>query len=140
MRTIAKKEDLNKPLEKNDRVVFYYKGIILEYTVADSFLALERYGRNEKIFKLLNLSTYDFAKQHYGYTPGAGDWPTCKSEDYIALTRIVEALFDEIEKQETEKPFKSLKETHDEYEKTNKKERTAIKKIQFIKHLKIKGD
>lgn len=138
MKIITKKEDLNKPLEKNDRVIFYYKGITIEYIVQDSFLVLDNFGYNEKIFELLRINSYNFTKEYYGYNPCSGSWPTCTPGDYKALTRVVKALYEEIEKQETKKPFKSLKETH-EYEKTNK-EKTVIKKIQFIKYIKIKGD
>lgn len=140
MRIIVKKEDLNQPLEKNDRVIFYYKGITVEYVVQDSFLVLDNFGHNEKIFELLRINPINFTREHYGYEPRIGNWPSCKPEDYNALTRVVKALFKEIEKQETKVLFKSLKETHDEYEKTNKKEKTTIKKVQFVKYIKIKGD
>lgn len=139
MRTIVKKEDLNRPIEKNDIVIFCYKGIFVEYIVRGYFLMREGSGYNDQIFKLLKINPINFTREHYGYNPSIGDWPSCEPGDYEALTRVVKALYEEIEKQETEKPFKSLKETHDEYEKTNK-EKTVIKKIQFIKHLKIKGD
>jgi hypothetical protein len=89
----------NRPelLKHGDTVIFKVKGVEYKHEVKNSYL---RYRfDNRFIFQLLNINECDFCKKHYGYDPTADCWPECKPNDFEALTRVVNALYDEITKQ-----------------------------------------
>jgi hypothetical protein len=92
----------NRPelLKHGDTVIFKVKGKTYEYQVKFCFCDLSR-TPNNIIFTKLNLNAKDFCKKHYGYDPTADSdcWPECKPNDFEALTRVVNALYDEITKQ-----------------------------------------
>jgi len=64
----------------------------IEYRVADTHLVNES-GSNSKIFKALDIERYEFCTKHYGYESNCGDWPECDYVDMAALTRVVRALY-----------------------------------------------
>lgn len=86
------KELGNNTLKEEDVVILKE----IEYTVYNDFLSTE--SDNSKIFKILGLDPKKFCTEHYGYEAYCGIWPQCKNEDYSALTRVVKALFEIIEK------------------------------------------
>ena len=91
----------NRPklLKYVDKVVFKVNNIQYKYTVEDNFLSLCESEDNDKIFKVLNIKECGFCDKHYGYASRYDTiWPECKHNDYEALTRVVNALFDEINK------------------------------------------
>lgn len=87
-------------LQEDDFVFFNIDDIKLKYIVYDNHLAIYGCGINEKIFTILKLDKKVFCDTHYGYYNYGGDWPTCKINDYAALTRVVRALYQEIDKRE----------------------------------------
>lgn len=96
-------ELLGKTLTHGDTVVLKD----LKYKVNYCFLYLESLSNNNnKIFDELNLDKKEFCAKHYGYESGTGNWPLCKDYDYPALTRVVMALFEIIEKDQLKHTFK----------------------------------
>lgn len=87
-------------LQDDDFVFFNVDGIKLKYIVRNTHLAFCGYEMNDKIFKILKLDKKVFCDTHYGYYNYGGDWPTCKIADFSALTRVVKALYQEIDKRE----------------------------------------
>lgn len=86
-------------LEQNDRVQFG----IYNYIVDSSFLYVNHSldtlsATNDTIFQKLSIDKYIFCNEHYGYTHDGGGWPESRIKDYAALTRVVNALYQEIEK------------------------------------------
>jgi hypothetical protein len=79
-------------------VIFTVKGKTYEYQVKSCFCDLSSKTPNNIIFTKLNLNAKDFCTKHYGYQPYDGFWPECKGYDFEALTRVVNALYDEINK------------------------------------------
>lgn len=90
----------NNILNIGDIVYFYVNDKQLKYSVQSNHLSNVHRGNNDEIFLLLKLDKYVFCYTNYGYAHKGGDWPTCKQEDYRALTRVVIALYQEIEKKE----------------------------------------
>jgi hypothetical protein len=84
-------------LKIDDIVIFTVKGKTYEYQVKFCFCDLSR-TPNNIIFTKLNLNAKDFCTKHYGYQPYDGFWPECIGYDFEALTRVVNALYDEINK------------------------------------------
>lgn len=78
-------------------VVFEYNNVVYKYEVRRTFLWCDNYELNSKIFKDLFLDKCSFCTKHYGYKAEPGDFPVCRYDDYAALTRVVIALFQEIE-------------------------------------------
>lgn len=48
---------------------------------------------SESMFESVGVDKYEFCKKHYGYAASPGAWPECKKDDWVALTRVVRALF-----------------------------------------------
>ena len=82
-----------KQLNSGDKIIFTIKNKNYIYTVYPQYLCIKSSGYNDQIFKDLKLDKFKFCYDYYGYEPDKGDWPESKNEDYIALTRVVEALF-----------------------------------------------
>ena len=85
---------VGKELKYSDVVIFRHKGEEYKYRVTDDHLSAT--GRaNEAIFFAVSkgIEKYSFASEAYGYKTEDGDWPTCESGDYAALTRLVLKLF-----------------------------------------------
>lgn len=69
----------------------------IKYRVSTCFLC-EDWADNDKIFRILSIpSKEEFATSAYGYACFGGNWPSCKSDDYEALTRLVKRLYEIIE-------------------------------------------
>ena len=83
----------NNILSLNDTVYFYINGKQLKYYVKPDHLANALKYNNEEIFSILDIKKEDFCKSYYGYNPYGGDWPTCRYDDFTALTRVVKALY-----------------------------------------------
>lgn len=81
-------------LSEGDYVIFDFGDKWLEYVVRHDFLNTEE--NNAEIFRWLNVDPFDFCYRYYGYYPDSGDWPTCKYNDYLALTDVVNGLFSKI--------------------------------------------
>lgn len=75
------------------KINFTIQGVSYHYTMYDSYLYCEGH-KNSIVFDKLGLNAHDFCKKHYGYVPGGGEWPTCKSGDVEALHRVIKALND----------------------------------------------
>ena len=90
----------NNTLNINDIVDFHINGKTLRYFVQSNHLSNMGRPDNAKIFSILGISKDDFCNFYYGYPNYGGDWPVCRNEDYTALTRVVKALYLEIEKKE----------------------------------------
>lgn len=82
-----------KQLNSGDKIIFTIKDRNYIYTVYSQHLDIKGSDYNDQIFKDLKLDKFKFCYDYYGYEPGKGDWPESKNRDYIALTRVVEALF-----------------------------------------------
>jgi len=98
-------------LAQDDTVIFTVGAETLTYTVRSNYLSIS--GDNDKIFILLGLDKNSFCVKHYGYDlPRAGVWPESKDEDYPALTRVVNALYNVINKTYslTKTPMADIKE------------------------------
>lgn len=95
------KELGNNTLSYDDIVYFYFDGRQLKYSVQSNHLSNCIKSNNAEIFSILDINKSDFCNCYYGYCNHGGDWPTCNREDYRALTRVVIALYQEIEKRET---------------------------------------
>jgi hypothetical protein len=72
---------------------------VYSYKVCHSFLSSidSGAGANSKIFNALGMdedAKVKFCNDAYGYPSGCGDFPTCKSDDYEALTNVVKHLYD----------------------------------------------
>ena len=80
-------------LKEGQRIVFTIKDKNYKYEVCTNYLQKLEGGYNDKIFLDLKLDTKKFANSAYGYDSDEGDWPESRSEDFAALTRLVEALF-----------------------------------------------
>lgn len=84
-------------LNPGDIVYFYINNIQLKYYVQSNHLTNTKNWYNAEIFSILGIKKDDFCKRHYGYPPYEAAWPACKSGDFAALTRVVRALYLEIE-------------------------------------------
>jgi hypothetical protein len=91
------KELGDNTLQANDSVYFYINDQQLKYSVIYNHLSNDFKCNNSEIFSILDIDRHAFCDYHYGYHNQGGDWPTCKPEDFAALTRVVKALYQEIE-------------------------------------------
>lgn len=80
-------------LKNGQKIIFTIKDKNYIYTVFSQYLSNRGSDYNDQIFKDLKLDKYKFCSNYYDYEPGNGDWPESKNRDYIALTKVVEALF-----------------------------------------------
>jgi hypothetical protein len=88
-------------LKLGDIVIFNIKGVKYEYKVEFCYLHYLVGFPNDIIFTKLKLNKFNFCDKHYEYKYNVHDdevWPECKLNDYKALTRVVNALYDEINK------------------------------------------
>ena len=95
-------------LSLGDDIIFIVDNNRYDYQVRDSFLLNMIYDtkcHNDAIFEALNLDGVDFCSKAYGYKAGGGSFPSCKNNDYTALTSVVIALFKEIEKRNITNSF-----------------------------------
>lgn len=98
MATYRNLQELGSNVLKKEDIIYF---TIIKYRVCDNFLMYEGgvTGKdNDEIFNYLSLDKYDFCTKHYGYKTNSGIWPASKEDDYPALTRVVKALFEIIEK------------------------------------------
>lgn len=100
-----------KLVEYLQNIVFTYNGIIYNYEVRKSFLCCKNHTFNSEIFNALGLNKEDFCTRYYCYESNIGDFPMCKDEDFAALTRVVIALFQEIESRTKDTSKEVKKET-----------------------------
>lgn len=90
MKTYNSFNELNgKTLQSGDRVNFRRIGYIVNY----NFLKCVTQMNNAEIFEFLKISKHGVAREAYGYTDLGGIWPSSKSRDYEALTRLCLVLF-----------------------------------------------
>lgn len=95
---ITRKDEIQGFLEQGDEVIFQVNGKALKYRVSVNHLFCTN-DHNDAIFRELGLNEDAFCERHYGYpSDGTGIWPYCEAKDFPALTRVVKALYDEIEK------------------------------------------
>ena len=80
-------------LKKGQEVIFTIKDKNYIYIVYSQYLCIKNSDYNDQIFKDLKLDKFKFCSDYYGYESGRGDWPESKDGDYLALTKVVEALF-----------------------------------------------
>lgn len=109
-----------KVLEPGEKVYFEINGRTLEYTVQIGGRFLYNKGVNSAIFDLLGLNKQVFATKHYGYPAKSGGWPECRPYDFEALTRLVDALQEEIKRQEQSKkpePVEKVETSEKDYSK-----------------------
>lgn len=95
-------------LSLGDKIIFIVNNNRYDYEVYGSFLfntGSNTKLRNYEIFEALNLNGVDFCSKAYGYEAGGGTFPSCKNNDYTALTSVVIALFKEIEKRNITNSF-----------------------------------
>lgn len=91
-----------KRLREGDKVVFSVGDVAYSYLVQTDHLSSTKLD-NGAIFDALGLAFYSFAESAYGYEADSGWWPCAKERDFAALCRLVNALYDEIEKRRDEK-------------------------------------
>ena len=80
-------------LKKGQKVVFTTEYKIYTYIVYPSYLSSTGPYSNGQMFIDLGLDRNKFCSDCYGYQADGGSWPESKKEDYVALTRVIEALF-----------------------------------------------
>lgn len=97
----TKPDSASDILKLGDKVTFKVGDKTYNYVVRSSYLELIQSGNNDKIFDALKLDKYSFASRHYGYSSDCGSWPECVSRDFPALTRLVNALYEEIARQKS---------------------------------------
>jgi hypothetical protein len=94
---------LEKPsdlVKFGDKIEFKVKTYdVYSYKVCTSFLSSldSELGNNSKIFNALGMdedAKVKFCNDAYGYPSEGGDFPTCKKDDYEALTNVVKHLYD----------------------------------------------
>lgn len=91
----------NSPIAKGDTVIFFFQGKEIKYTVNSNHLASDK--GNGVIFYLLKLNIFEFASKAYKYPAvniAPENWPECALDDMKALSRLVRALYEEIDDQE----------------------------------------
>lgn len=100
MNTITNINDLQKyTLSLGDTVIFNINNRKLQYEVCSDHLT----GKliiNDRIFSELGIipfEKYEFASKIYGYQTSAGSWPSCREDDFEALTKLVKFLYTLIE-------------------------------------------
>lgn len=91
------KELGNNTLHSGDIVYFYVDSRQLKYNVLPTHLSNAYRSDNAEIFSILGINKSDFCDCYYGYHNHGGDWPVCDTEDFAALTRVVQALYQKIE-------------------------------------------
>lgn len=90
MKTYNSFNELNgKTLQSGDRVNFKH----MKYIVDDDFLKCVTKMNNAEIFEFLKINKHAITREVYGYTDRGGIWPSSKSRDYEALTRLCLVLF-----------------------------------------------
>ncbi len=94
-------------LKRGDHVEFQHKGDILTYVVDWGYLNNMGFGANDEIFDRIGVPAIKFCRKAYGYEPTGGDWPTANHEDYPALTRAANAIYDALKEQT---PLKNMTE------------------------------
>lgn len=95
--------DQGRTLDFKDRIVFNFNGQSLAYHVATNHLCGDNCC-NDRIFSELYLPKYTYCAKVYGYdVPDGSVWPSFHDNDYTAATKIVIALFKEIEAKEQPK-------------------------------------
>ena len=80
-----------------DIVSFYLRGTTYTYKVNDCFLHSMDSDNNRQLFTDLGMTSQElqeFCTKCYGYEAGSGDWPTCRDNDYDALNRCIDKLFE----------------------------------------------
>jgi hypothetical protein len=95
------------PLKRNDIVIFEIGDTKLSYTVCSCYLQCMGTPRgNAEVFYLLGVNGSrldEMAKVSYGYSLDTYTadrcWPVSKNEDYLALTRLVNAIYIRIKQQ-----------------------------------------
>src|SRR5882672_12501989 len=83
-------------LEEGDTVIFsIHNGPnagLDEYYVGSQYLSCRTSGDNDTIFTKLGLYKRKVSQEEYGYTPGDGNWPEYRTNDHLAITRLVKRL------------------------------------------------
>lgn len=97
-----------RKLALNDSVIFNVDGEDLKYRILSNFLVNIR-SVNDAIFTKLGINHNKFCEEHYGYPLSRqyprGWWPECKKDDFVALTRVVNALYELIRERRCEEDF-----------------------------------
>lgn len=104
-----------KIYKQGEEVTFTIGSETFTGTVIDSHVSIKN-GSNNVVFNRLGIN-YDvriaFCSKHYGYKACDGRWPTCKSGDYQALSRLIHALQELCDKHNgwtlSPKPIKEIK-------------------------------
>ena len=94
-------------LKYTDIVEFIVNKEILKYEVENSYLHYLKDGKNDEIFKILEIDKYILTENIYKYKPIIKGpepifhsvWPETKTNDFPALTKLVAELYRIIEKQ-----------------------------------------
>ena len=100
------KVDKRKVYKVGDEVIFKTKKGVLEYKVEFSYLKAQ-HGGNELIFNYLNIKDkYNFCKKIYGYESYFGEFPSFKNDDMVACNKVINALLDLCENEDSIKYIK----------------------------------
>ena len=106
--TCLKELEEKRILEYNDIVEFTVKEKTLKYEVDITYLHYLINGKNDTIFRILEINKYKLTKKIYKYTDeyinskfGEYRWPETEEQDYPALTKLVVELYRIIEERET---------------------------------------
>ena len=81
---------LQSTLQYNDVVEFGD----LKYKVQGHYLLNTSWADDYVIFNRLEVDANNFCSASYGYPANSGDRPTCKEQDYEALSRCVDDIID----------------------------------------------
>lgn len=121
----------------NDQFNITCKGKRFIAVVHNSFILVRPEDKhttlnNGVLFELLGVDKYEYCKKAYGYEPEMGSWPECNSEDFAALSRVLEALAREPE------VFVEVRPSSPSLLKSLEDELTAIKKERAAKIAEIR--
>jgi len=102
-------------LQEDDEVVFKGKdrdgnNFSIVYNVEDSYLEFYRVIGNwhggDAIFRALDITDrFSFCSQYYGYTADDGSWPYFRHDDFNAITKAVQAIYERLEGVKTKVGF-----------------------------------
>lgn len=96
--TTLDKRNMKKLLKEHDKVLFTIGVVTYVYEVkqiGDNGLFLNiNSDNNDIIFKKLGVNKNKLVKECYGYTPYGGHWPQAKTNDFEAITKLVNKLHD----------------------------------------------
>lgn len=97
-----------KIYKEEEEVTFIIGSETFNGTISSNHVSIKN-GNNNVVFNKLGINytnRTEFCSKYYGYKAGGhGAWPTCKSGDYEALSRLIHALQELCDKHNSSIPY-----------------------------------